>query len=198
MITIDPETILREAKWHQGHGACPPDFLGMGMLYFALVYMSKAKLAMCLGSGGAFVPRCMRAAQRAFDPQGSRTILVDNASGRWGEPNWLPKDSYFRQQWGDVEIWLMDTAKAALRLKKERALIDVLHIDADHSAKGSWADFVDFSPLVRQPEGIITMHDPDLRGVEATLQKIRRGRQWDMVWFDVGVGLVILRPKFLP
>lgn len=50
--------LTHEAAWadsHNGRG----DYLGTGMFYYALAYMKKAKLCICLGSGGGFVPRIM-------------------------------------------------------------------------------------------------------------------------------------------
>src|SRR5262245_47159520 len=55
--------LMRDAPWAGSHGA-EGDYLGMGLLYYALVYGMRAKVAVCLGSGGGFVPRLMRQAQR--------------------------------------------------------------------------------------------------------------------------------------
>src|SRR5262245_38832527 len=57
------ELLTREAPWHESHGA-DGAYLGMGLLYYALTYSLRADVAVCLGSGGGFVPRLMRQAQR--------------------------------------------------------------------------------------------------------------------------------------
>ncbi len=50
-----------------------------------------------------------------------------------------------------------DTQKQLAKLLGDRK-INLLHIDGDHSADGSWQDWVDYHPLVR-PGGIVAMHD---------------------------------------
>ena len=53
--------MCREAAWKESHAATA-SFLGSGILYYSFTYMLKAKVAVCLGSGGGFVPRLMRQA----------------------------------------------------------------------------------------------------------------------------------------
>ncbi|HRI57993.1 MAG TPA: hypothetical protein PK170_12970, partial [Anaerolineae bacterium] len=61
--TTITEALTREAAWAESHGA-DGGYLGMGLLYYTLTYLLKARVAVCLGSGGGFVPRLMRQAQR--------------------------------------------------------------------------------------------------------------------------------------
>lgn len=71
------ETLTHEAPWCGSHGA-DGDYLGMGLIYYGIAYILRAKLAVCLGSGGGFVPRLMRQAQRDLGiADDARTILVD-------------------------------------------------------------------------------------------------------------------------
>ena len=87
-------TLTASDPWCQSHGAEENStFLGAGMLYYALCYAMQCKTCVCLGSGGGFVPRMMRQAQRDLGLPESRTILVDGTpyvsdtkKNIWGEP----------------------------------------------------------------------------------------------------------------
>ena len=119
----------------------------------------RAKICVCLGSGGAFVPRLMRQAQRDLGLAAhTRTILVDGDKGTYGRPNGTDEASFLRQHYSDVEIMLMDTADAASSLAAVGQRIDYLHIDADHSLEGSLADFNRYLPLMN-PGALVTFHD---------------------------------------
>jgi hypothetical protein len=68
--------LTRDAAWALSHGA-EGEYL-MGLLYYALTYTLKARLAVCLGLGGGFVPRLMRQTQRDLGiAETSRTMLGD-------------------------------------------------------------------------------------------------------------------------
>src|SRR5688572_17442209 len=91
------DVLNRDAPWAGSHGSDGERYLGGGLLYYALAYMSRARLCVCLGSAGGFVPRLMRQAQRDLGLEGARTILVDANIGltaashpRWrlGHRNW--------------------------------------------------------------------------------------------------------------
>src|SRR5437660_9562829 len=97
------ELLTRDAAWEWSHGA-DGDYLGMGLLYYSLVYMLKAKVCVCLGSGGGFVPRLMRQAQRDLSLDGARTILIDANTGDWGRPQWLGDGSFFKTNFPDIEV----------------------------------------------------------------------------------------------
>ena len=91
------EYFTHEAPWSGSHGA-DQDYLGMGLLYYAIVYALKAQVAVCLGSGGGFVPRVMRQAQRDLGiGETSQTILVDgnHPAAGWGSPTWLDSKTHF-------------------------------------------------------------------------------------------------------
>ena len=154
------EKILPEAAFEFSHGASQEaNYLGGGLLYYTLPYMMRAKICVCLGSGGAFVPRLMRQAQRDLGLAAhTRTILVDGDKGTYGRPNWTDEASFLRQHYSDVEIMLMDTADAAISLAAVGQRIDYLHIDADHSLEGSLADFNRYLPLMN-PGALVTFHD---------------------------------------
>ena len=82
MSLVDKEFIksylTASDPWCKSHGSAEgSEDLGAGILYYSLAYAYKSKTCVCLGSGGGFVPRLMRQAQRDLDLQGSRTLLVD-------------------------------------------------------------------------------------------------------------------------
>lgn len=158
--------LLRDASWAWSHAA-DGEFLGMGLVYYTITYALRARLAVCLGSGGGFVPRLMRQAQRdAGIATESRTILVDAnlPSAGWGSPTWLAPDSFFRQHFADVEVTLQSTTDAARILFAARGpVIDYLHIDANHSFAACLEDFSTYRPLLR-PGALVTLHDTNWPG----------------------------------
>src|SRR5712671_1293470 len=105
--------LTSEAPWHRGHGATL-GFLGGGMLYYAFVYAIRARVAVCLGSGGGFVPRILRQAQRDMRRSRSVTYLVDAnlPEAGWGSPQWLSEKSLFRKEFPEVRIILATTTDA--------------------------------------------------------------------------------------
>jgi methyltransferase family protein len=192
------EVLTRDAAWEWSHGA-KGDYLGMGLLYYSVVYALKAKVAVCLGSGGGFVPRLMRQAQRDLGiATSSRTILVDANKPEvgWGSPQWLADDSFFRTQFPDVEL-VIDTTKAAATnfFAPEQIKIDYLHIDADHSFNGCLEDFETYRPFLRAGS-IVTMHDTNRNdaGVKHVVEYVRTMSEFEVVDFkDVGEGTALLR-----
>lgn len=162
-ILVDPimvtRTLLKDAAWSDSHGADPDTaYLGAGLLYYTLPYMLRAKLCVCIGSGGGFVPRLMRQAQRDLGLTDARTILIDGNTGPWCRPSWLDKDAFFRQAYPEIEIILAKSADVWAREETRKWQIDYLHIDGDHSHKGSLDDFQKFEPLMAS-RGLITFHD---------------------------------------
>lgn len=192
-------------SWCASHGAKPgTDDLGAGMLYYALTYSLRAAVCVCLGSGGGFVPRMMRQAQRdlALDP--SRTILVDggNAVPRekreiWGSPVWIAEDSWFRRHFPDVELVLSLTKTAHEEVFVPSGIeIDYLHIDADHHYEGVRLDFDLFAPLVRD-DGVITLHDSgnyrEPCGVPKLVERLRREGAYAVAHFPIAYGTALVK-----
>lgn len=150
------EVLTAHASWADSHAA-ENDYLGVGLLYYTLVYIAKAKTCVCLGSGGGFVPRLIRQAQRDLNISNAETILVDGNMGNYGRPDWLCDDSFFKQQFPDIQI-ITDTTYNALTTIKLKNRIDYLHVDADHSLAGVLEDFENYLPFMSE-HGIITFHD---------------------------------------
>jgi hypothetical protein len=190
--------------WCATHGAQPgTGELGAGMLYYALAYVTRAQVCVCLGSGGGFVPRIMRQAQRDLGLAGSRTILVDAdgdvADDRklWGRPTWSAEGSWHRTTYPDIEVVLARTEAAHRDVFVPGGIvIDYLHIDADHHYDGVRLDFDRFSPLLSD-EGVITLHDTvNLRppcGVPQLVDELRADPGWSVVNFAVRYGTAVVK-----
>lgn len=202
--------LTADDPWCFSHGSGNgSDDLGVGLLYYALAYTHRARTCVCLGSGGGFVPRLMRQAQRDLDLEGARTILVDGASKVveakskiWGSPCWLPEDSTFRRNYPDVEL-VLELTEHAFRdyFVPNNIQIDFLHIDADHHYEGAKRDWDLFSSLVPE-DGVITLHDTinyvHPCGVHLALEEIRREGQYEIINFPLSYGTAILRRRRAP
>lgn len=193
--------------WCRSHGASNGGAdLSAGMIYYALAYAMKPKTCVCLGSGGGFVPRMMRQAQRDQNIADSRTFLVDgtlqvepNKKAIWGEPCWVPEDSVFRTNFPEVEIRLQLTETAFREyFVPNNIQIDYLHIDADHHYEGVKLDWDLFSTLVPD-QGVITFHDTinyrEPCGVYRLLDEIREIGVYDVVNIPVAYGTAIVRKR---
>jgi Methyltransferase domain len=190
--------LTHDAPWCGSHGA-NDDYLGMGLIYYSLTYVLRARVAVCLGSGGGFVPRLMRQAQRDLAMEHtSKTILVDGnlPEAGWGSPAWLPPDSFFRRNFSDIEIVLQSTLQAADSIFAAQGMeIDYLHIDADHSFEGCLADFVRYRCFLREGS-VVTLHDTrfDGAGVRHVVEHLRARADCEVLEFpDKGAGTAIVR-----
>jgi hypothetical protein len=191
--------------WCASHAGEPDsENLGAGMLYYALAYSLRAETCVCLGSGGGFVPRMMRQAQRDLELAEARTFLVDGVEAVrperksiWGSPDWTADDSPFRRNYPEVETVLSLTEDAFHEVFQPSGRpIDYLHIDADHHYDGAKLDFDLFSTLVPE-EGVITLHDTtNFRppcGVPQLLAEIREKGEFAVIDFPIAYGTAILK-----
>jgi len=196
--------------WCQSHGSGEDsEDLGAGMLYYGLAYATKAKTSVCIGSGGGFVPRLMRQAQRDLGIEGSRTFLVDGATNVpadkvevWGTPCWLPEDSAFRTHYPEVELVLQLTKDAQKDFFVPQGIqIDFLHIDGDHHYEGAKLDWDLFSPLVPD-NGVITLHDTvnyrEPCGVYRLVEEIRESDDYSVIDFAIRYGTAIVKKNLPP
>lgn len=154
------------------HGAT--DFhLGDGLIIYSLIQYMRAKVCVCLGSGGGYIPRIMTQARIDLHKAGifegnsdynwgdiGTTFIVDAANGVGGNVDWLNQDSFFRKTFYPRII--NDTTENAFYnfFVKEDIKIDYLHIDAGHSFEDVKRDFELYSKLVAK-HGIISIHDTD-------------------------------------
>ena len=155
------------------HGATDTH-LGDGLLIYSLIKFMRAKVCVCLGSGGGFVPRLMTQARADLHKEGifegnddknwgdiGVTYVVDAANGVGGKVSWLDKDSFFRERF--VPRVIVDTTENAYYnfFVKEDIKIDYLHIDAGHSYEDVKKDFELYGKRLSS-NGIISIHDTDI------------------------------------
>jgi hypothetical protein len=197
--------VTADDPWCESHGSGDgATDLGAGILYYALAYSHRAHTCVCLGSGGGFVPRLMRQAQRDLQLEGSRTFLVDasgtvSAPGReiWGSPSWGDEDSTFRTNYPEIELRLQLTEDAFHEFFVPNGItIDYLHIDADHHYEGAKLDWDLYSTLVA-PDGVITLHDTvnhrEPCGVPRLVDEIRQDSRYELINFPISFGTAIAR-----
>ena len=133
----------------------------------------RAKVCVCLGSGGGFVPRIMTQArfdlynQGIFEGNGDytwgdigTTYLIDACNGIGGPNDLDNEDSFFRKNF--YPRFIKSTSIDAYYdfFVRQDIQIDFLFIDGDHSYEGVKIDFELYSNLL-SPTGIIMLHDTD-------------------------------------
>lgn len=197
-------TMTFDDPWCASHGAKESsDNLGAGILYYAIAYATGAQTCVCLGSGGGYVPRLMRQAQRDRGLEESRTFLVDGSphvpaeKKFWGTPCWIPVDSTFRKNYPEIEIILKLTETAFHEDFTPRGVaIDYLHIDADHHYEGVKLDWDLFHTLVK-PGGIITLHDTvnhrEPCGVPRLVREIQESGEYAVINFPIKYGTAVVQ-----
>jgi hypothetical protein len=171
-VNENPYTEFTPTKYRWTHGAT--DFhMGDGILVYSAIQYMRAKVCVCLGSGGGFIPRIMTQARRDLHEQGifegdnnhnwgdiGTTILVDASNGIGGYTDWNEGDSFLRKHFFPRII--EDTTENAYYnfFIKEDIKIDYLHIDAGHSYEDVKRDFDLYSTILSE-NGIISIHDTD-------------------------------------
>lgn len=173
--TIDEETgeiILEPVKYRWSHGATD-SHLGDGLLIYSFIQFIRAKICVCIGSGGGFIPRIMTQARKDLWEQGvfkgnnstewgdiGTTIVIDAANGVGGFTDWTEENSFLRTHFQPQVI--LETSERAFYdyFIRQDIKIDYLHIDGDHSYEGVKTDFELYSTIMNE-NGIITIHDTD-------------------------------------
>ena len=164
--------ILEPVKYRWTHGAT--DFhLGDGLLVYSLIMFNRAKICVCIGTGGGFIPRLMTQArkdlweEKIFEGKNKSewgdigtTIIVDASNGIGGFTDWTDENSFLRQHFSPQVI--LETSERAYYdyFIRQDIKIDYLHIDGDHSYEGVKKDFELYSQIISE-NGIITIHDTD-------------------------------------
>jgi hypothetical protein len=171
-IDEDGNMILEPVKYRWTHGATDLH-LGDGLLVYSFIQFIRAKVCVCIGSGGGFIPRLMTQArmdlhsQNIFDGKGQpewgdigTTIIIDAVNGVGGFTDWTNENSFLRQHFQPQVI--LETSEKAFYdyFIRQDIKIDYLHIDGDHSYKGVKKDFELYSSIMAE-NGIITIHDID-------------------------------------
>ena len=172
--TIDENgnMILEPIKYRWSHGATDLH-LGDGLLIYSLIMFNRAKVCVCIGSGGGFIPRLMTQARMDLHSQNifegnnqpewgdiGTTIIVDAANSVGGFTDWTNENSFLRQHFTPQVI--LETSERAFYdyFIRQDIKIDYLHIDGDHSYEGVKKDFELYSTIMSE-NGIITIHDID-------------------------------------
>ena len=159
-------------KYRWSHGATDLH-LGDGLMIYSLIQFIRAKICVCIGSGGGFIPRLMTQSrkdlweQKIFEGNNSTewgdigtTIIVDAANSIGGYTDWTEENSFLRQHFSPQVI--LETSERAFYdyFIRQDIKIDYLHIDGDHSYEGVKKDFELYSTIMAE-NGIITIHDTD-------------------------------------
>lgn len=157
-------------RW--SHGATDTH-LGDGLIIYSLIQYMRAKVCVCLGSGGGFIPRIMTQARYDLHKQNifegnpdfnygdiGSTYIVDAMNGIGGVVDWFAEESFFRRTF-HPRIINSTTEKAFYDFFVLQDIkIDYLHIDAGHSYENVKEDFDLYSQIMSE-NGIISMHDTD-------------------------------------
>jgi hypothetical protein len=166
------DEILKNVPYRWSHGANDLH-LGDGLIVYSLIQYMRAKVCVCLGSGGGFIPRIMTQARIDLYNQGifegdnnfswgdiGTTYIVDAMNGIGGKVDWFKEESFFRRKFCPRII--NDTTANAFHnyFVLNDIKIDYLHIDAGHSYENVKEDFELYSKIL-SPNAIISIHDTD-------------------------------------
>lgn len=154
------------------HGATK-SHLGDGLIIYSLIQHMRAKVCVCIGSGGGFIPRIMTQAkvdlhkQKIFDGDPDynwgdigATYLVDACNGVGGPNDLENEDSFFRLNFYPRLIKSTSVDAYYDFFVRQDIKIDVLFIDGDHSYDGVKTDFDLYSKILSD-NGLIVIHDTD-------------------------------------
>ena len=154
------------------HGATK-SHLGDGLIIYSLIQHMRAKVCVCIGSGGGFIPRIMTQAkvdlhkQKIFegDPDYNwgdigATYLVDACNGVGGPNDLENEDSFFRLNFYPRLIKSTSVDAYYDFFVRQDIKIDFLFIDGDHSYEGVKTDFELYSKILVD-NGVIVLHDTD-------------------------------------
>jgi hypothetical protein len=200
-LSLIRNVLLREAPWAESHGANHLSYLGAGMLYYSMAYSFRSQTIVVLGSGGGYVPRLLKQAQRDLLSAGIRPntnsdsdtqkggsyelYLVDAhlGSAGWGSTFYAENENTtMKNEYSDIHYIFQLTDDAYTNyFQPENFKIDYLHIDADHGYEQSWKDFDNYSKLLSD-RAIISFHDTcynnrtrncHVDGVPETIQQLK-------------------------
>jgi hypothetical protein len=166
------EEVLNSVPYRWSHGATD-NHLGDGLLIYSLIQYMRAKVCVCLGSGGGFIPRIMTQArldlhsQNIFEGDASiswgdigTTYIVDAMNGIGGQVDWFKEESFYRRRF--CPRILNNTTEDAFHnfFVLNDIKIDYLHIDAGHSYENVKEDFELYTQLL-STNAIVSIHDTD-------------------------------------
>ena len=154
------------------HGATT-EHMGDGLIVYSLIQHMRAKICVCIGSGGGFIPRIMTQARLDLHKQGifegnpdinwgdiGVTYIVDACNGIGGPNDLEDENSYYHKQFQPRLIKSTSEDAYYNFFVLQDIKIDVLFIDGDHSYEGVKLDFDLYSNILSD-KGIIIIHDTD-------------------------------------
>jgi len=193
VVDTDGNIVRSPINYRWTHGATDLH-LGDGMLVYSFIQFIRAKICVCIGTGGGFIPRIMTQSRYDLWEQGifegkntnewgdiGTTIIVDAANGVGGYTDWTEENSFLRIQFQPQVI--LETSERAFYdyFVRQDIKIDYLHIDGDHSYEGVKKDFELYSTIMSE-NGIITIHDIDQKYQDTFI--IAEEAKKDFITFD--------------
>jgi hypothetical protein len=162
------------------HGATK-EHMGDGLIVYSLIQHMRAKVCVCIGSGGGFIPRIMTQARVDLHKQNifngnsdynwgdiGTTYLVDACNGVGGPTDIDEESSFFRSKFYPRLIKSTSADAYYNFFVIQDIKIDLLFIDGDHSYEGVKTDFELYSTLLSD-NGIIIIHDTDKKYEETLI-----------------------------
>jgi hypothetical protein len=156
-ITTDEDTPV-PYRWT--HGATT-EHMGDGLLVYSLIQHMRAKICVCIGSGGGFIPRIMTRARLDLHKQNifegdpdinwgdiGVTYIVDACNGIGGPNDLEDENSYYHKQFQPQLIKSTSEDAYYNFFVLQDIKIDVLFIDGDHSYEGVKLDFDLYSNIL--------------------------------------------------
>jgi hypothetical protein len=146
--------------------------MGDGIIVYSLIQHMRAKVCVCIGSGGGYIPRIMTQAridlhkQKIFDGNNDYnwgdigTTYVDACNGIGGPTDLEDETSFFRSTFYPRLIKSTSVDAYYDFFVRQDIKIDLLFIDGDHSYKGVKQDFDLYSNILSD-NGVIILHDTD-------------------------------------
>ena len=162
------------------HGATTEN-MGDGLVVYSMIQHMRAKVCVCIGSGGGFIPRIMTQARIDLHKQGifegdgdynwgdiGVTYVVDACNGVGGPNDLENEESFYRKHF--PPRFIKSTSEDAFYdfFVRQDIKIDVLFIDGDHSYEGVKKDFDLYSKIISD-NGIIILHDTDEKYEESLI-----------------------------
>jgi hypothetical protein len=193
VVDTDGNIVRSPINYRWTHGATDLH-LGDGMLVYSFIQFIRAKICVCIGTGGGFIPRIMTQSRYDLWEQGifegkntnewgdiGTTIIVDAANGIGGYTDWTEENSFLRIHFQPQVI--LETSERAFYdyFVRQDIKIDYLHIDGDHSYEGVKKDFELYSTIMSE-NGIITIHDTDQKYQDTFI--IAEEAKKDFITFD--------------
>jgi hypothetical protein len=147
--------------------------MGDGIMVYSIIQHMRAKICVCIGSGGGYIPRIMTQAridlhkQNIFEGNGDynwgdigASYVVDACNGVGGPNDLDNEESFYRTNFNPRFIKSTSVDAYYDFFVRQDIKIDVLWIDGDHSYEGVKTDFELYSKIMSD-NGIIIIHDTD-------------------------------------